>query len=660
MDLTSTSLGIALGAAFARYETDRTQWEERMLQNYRQYKGEYDTSVKIDANRSKAYPKVTRAKCISTVARLMQMLFPVAEKNWSIKPSPVPNMSEENLRAALSELVDPNVTDEEVNTAINNFAKARATGMEKEMEDQLVELGGTKELPYVSLCKKVIESGTKYGLGRLKGPLVREQSQTRWRRNTLNGQFEIYTVKAYRPYYEVTSPWNYYPDMSAKTFASMDGEFERHSMNRRQLEDLAKRAGFDAGQIRAFITANRGGNFRWRTFETQLRQMSGQTPPAPTDAVGKYEALEYWGDAKAGGLREAGVEISLDVPDEQMVEAHVWLLDQYVIKAELSPYNPFLRPSHLFVFEEDDSSLTGEGLPYVMRDSQMGICAAVRMIVDNAAVSAGPIFEINRMLLAADTDTKTIHAFKIFERDDDGPSAAVPAVREIQVNGHVPDLTQVLSMFREFSDMETFITPAMTADFTNSAKEPFRTAHGASMLLGGASLPLRDIVRNFDAFTLSVMTSLYQWNMQFNDREEIRGDYQIHARGAASLIAKEVRAQSLDQFAATLTEPEAEYIDSKALVRERAMVRDLPVTELLLSDAAVKANRDAKAAQMEREGMLQRELMEAEVKQTISSAVQKLAMAKKAGAAADKLLMEVITDATGNGSDSGPNSRAET
>ncbi|MGH7944625.1 MAG: portal protein [Opitutaceae bacterium] len=632
---------------FTRYEADRRPWEERMLQNYRQYKGEYDPSIKLDPNRSKAYPKVTRAKCISTVARLMQMLFPVVEKNWSIKPSPVPNMSAENLTTALNEITDPAATEEAVSAAIYNFAKTRAEAMEKEMEDQLVELGGTKELPYVSLCKKVIEGGTKYGVGVLKGPLVREQEQTRWRRNPLTGQFEISRVKAYRPYYEVTSPWNYYPDMSAKTFASMDGQFERHPMNRRQLQDLANVPGFDKEQIHTFIAAHKDGNFTWRNFETQLRQMG--TQERALDAAGKYEALEYWGAAKAGELREAGVVIDdPTIMGDQMVEAHVWLLNQCVIKAEVSPYDTSLRPYHHFVFEEDDSSLTGEGLPYVMRDSQLGICAATRMIVDNAAVSAGPILEVNRTLLAPDTDTKTIHAFKVFEREDEGASASTPAVREVRVDSHVAELTQVLNTFREFADMETFITPAMNGDFTNSAKEPFRTTGGASMILAGASLPLRDIVRNFDAFTLSVITSLYLWNTQFNDKAEIKGDYQVAARGAASLIAKEVRAQSLDQFAATLTAAEAEYVDPKALVTERAMVRDLPVTELLLSEDAVRAQREAKIAQSERADQLQRELIEAEIKQTVGSAVQKLAQAKKAGAAADKLLAEVLNDATGN------------
>ncbi len=650
MDLTATALGTSLSNLFTRYEKDRSMWEERMLQNYRQYKGEYDPNVKIDANRSKAYPKVTRVKCIATVARLMQMLFPVSEKNWSIGPSPIPNMSEQALTSALSGITDPAATDEAVNTAIVSFAKARAARMEMEIDDQLKELGGTKELPYVSLCKKVIEGGTKSGMGILKGPLVREQDQTRWRRNALTGQFEIYRVTTYRPYYEVTSAWNYYPDMAAKTFASMDGQFERHPMSRRQLLDLTKMPGFDSEQIKAFVKAHPTGNFRWRTFETQLRQMSVQE--RTMDAAGKYEPLEYWGDALVGDLRTAGVEIDPSVTDDQTVEAHVWMLEQYVIKAELSPYNPFLRPYHHFVFEEDDASITGEGLPHVMRDSQLGISAAVRMIVDNAAVSAGPIFEVNRALLAADTDAKTIHAFKVFERDDEGPSASVHAVREIQVAAHVNELSVVLGMFREFADMETFITPAMNGDFTNSAKEPYRTAQGSSMLLGSASLPLRDIVRNYDAFTLSVMTSLYQWNMQFNDKEEIKGDYQITARGAASLMAKEVRAQSLDMFAATSTPAEAEYINSRALVTERAMVRDLPIEELLLSEDAVKAQRDAKAAQAERMSQLQRELIEAEIKQTVGSAVQKLAQAKKAGAAADKLIAEVIQDATGNSGDS--------
>lgn len=652
MSLTTSDLGRSLAAQFARYEADRLPLEQRMLQNYRQYRGEYDPDVEIAKGRSKAYPKITRAKCISVVSRLMQMLFPVSEKNWGVEPSPVPNMSEAHLRAALAQ-VAPEAPDEEVAAAIYAYAKARSDLMSKEMEDQLVEIGGTKELPYVSLCKKVIESGTKFGMGVLKGPLVRSQTQTRWRRNALAGnRIEIYTENVYRPYYEVTPPWNYYPDLSAKTFGAMDGQYERHPMSRQQLLALAALEGFDAEQINAFIAAHPNGNFRWRTFETALRQMGPQE--RTTESRGKFEAVSYWGQARAGDLRAAmdpEAAAALAVKDDEMVEVQTWMLEQYVIRADVNVYQPHLRPYHHFVFEEDDSSLVGEGLPFILRDSQLGVSAATRMVVDNAAVAAGPQFEVNKSLMAGGIDTQTIHAFKVWERDDEGPTSQYPAIRDIKVDSHIVELLNIIALFKDFADTESFINPASSGDFERTKAEPLRTSQGASMFLAGAALPFRDVVRNFDAFTLSVISSLVQWNMQFSARDEIKGDHQVVARGASSLMAKEVRAQSLDQLSLTLRPEEAANVDFRGLVTERVKVRDLPVDQLIVPQAEADRRADAQALRADREAQLQREMVEAEIKVTVASAVQKLAQAQKAGAASEKLIAEVIQSATGNGAD---------
>ncbi|MGH8574322.1 MAG: hypothetical protein ACREX8_17355, partial [Gammaproteobacteria bacterium] len=351
------------------------------------------------------------------------------------------------------------IDDATVEELILEFAQARAKALGLEIEDQMKELGGTKELPYVSLCKQIIQHAVRYGVGILKGPLVRTQDQTRWRRNPMTGAFETSTVSTPRPYFEVCSPWNYYPDMSAKTFCSMDGQFERHVMNRRQLLELADKPGFDSEQIKAFIDAHKEGNFRWRSFENEIRD-SKERP----QITGKFEALEFWGQATVRDLREEGVEVASDLQDDEMVEARVWTLDCHVIKAELNPYDPWMQPYHQFIFEEDENSLLGNGLPAVMEDSQKGICAATRMLVDNAAVSAGPMFEVNRSLLAPDADSQRIHAFKVWHRDEDGPNAQFPAVREIRVTPHVQELMAVLSVFRDFADAESFVTPALQAD----------------------------------------------------------------------------------------------------------------------------------------------------------------------------------------------------
>jgi hypothetical protein len=75
---------------FMQYVSDRRIVELRWLANQRQYLGIYDPEVEksMSPNRSKAYPKITRTKCISVLARIMNLMFQGNERNWEIHASP--------------------------------------------------------------------------------------------------------------------------------------------------------------------------------------------------------------------------------------------------------------------------------------------------------------------------------------------------------------------------------------------------------------------------------------------------------------------------------------------------------------------------------------------------------------------------------------------
>jgi hypothetical protein len=62
-----SALGQQLTQRFQEYSRDRLVAETKWLQNLRQYLGVYDPEIesKLSENRSKAYPRITRVKCIA-------------------------------------------------------------------------------------------------------------------------------------------------------------------------------------------------------------------------------------------------------------------------------------------------------------------------------------------------------------------------------------------------------------------------------------------------------------------------------------------------------------------------------------------------------------------------------------------------------------------
>lgn len=651
-----TRLGAEFAARFKQYESDRRLAELKWERNARQFLGVYDNEIEklIDKNRSRAYPKLTRWKCVSMLSRLMNLLFQADDKNWSVSASAVPDLDQDDLQQVLDQVLGAaggqKPDDEVIEQAIREFAQKRARRLELEIEDQLQELGGNRTSDYVGLCRKVLASGIQYGAGILKGPFVREETRRRWDM-TAGGQLIAIPYTAYRPQYEFVPIWDYYPDMAAKTLAQMDGQFERVVMSRHQVIELKRRPDFLAPQIDKFLAAWPGGNYRRRAHETELRAL-GVAINVTQSERNKYEAVVWTGHVHGRDLAACGVNVPEARMDED-VRATIWIMDNYVVKAQLDPWSdlkaePDMKMYHHFIFEEDESFLLGNGLPAIVRDSQLGLCAATRMMLDEGAVQR--VFEVNHALLRADQDITTINPDMVIPREDENPATAqIPAVRAIELPMHLEGMIEMGKTFLNFADQETFVSAGTGGDMQKGPSEPFRTATGASMLRGDAALPFKDVVRNFDAFTESLIGSMIAFNATFNPSPTMRGDFKAVARGATSLIAKEVLGIQLDNFAQTLTDEEKPYVNMRQLARERVRVRDLDVEDLVYDDAKCDQIDAQMQQQQQQAQQAQLEQVQAQIRQILAAALKDLSQAGKNQAMAEAATANVMLDALEKG-----------
>lgn len=612
---TLRQLGAKMRDRFACYVNDRRETEQQWLRNLRQYLGKYDPEVPIEPDQSRAYPKVTRVKVVSMVSRLMSLLFPADEANWSLEPSPVPSLDQARLDAMLqawgAQAPNEPVTQESLDKFLATYAADRTRRLGEIITDQLKDIGDYGAKEYSALVRKVVASATRYSMGVLKGPMTLETSERRVVVNPQTGMPEINNRTRYRPYFEFVPVWDYYPDMSAKSFDQMDGQFHRHVFSKHQLLNLAKRADFNGDEIRKFVAANPDGNCVQQNYENDIRAMANDK--SVRTSVNKYEVIEWWGFVTGQDLAAAGVEVA-DALLPTEIKATLWILDRVVIKAARDPFPEGTQTYHQFIFEDDEVNLCGSGLPPIVRDSQLGVSSAARMLMDNASVVCGPQVEVNDALLSPNQDAR-VKPFQVWHRDEDAPDNAGPAVRELKFSAYIPELSGVINLFKEFADEETFVGPMTGGDMTGAPSEAMRTTGGASMLMGNAALPFRDIVRNFDAFTTSVIFSLVKWNELFNTDEDIFGDVRPVPRGATSLIAKELRAFALDNLANTMTEGERMYIDLKALAKHRLLVRDLPLNELMVSDAEAARREEAAEQQASQQAQLQVQLLQKQIAQ---------------------------------------------
>jgi hypothetical protein len=646
-------LGQNLNHLFMQYVSDRRIAELRWLRNQRQYLGIYDPEIEkeLSVNRSKAYPRITRVKCISVLSRLMNLMFPGNERNWELSADPDADISLDEVKQALQEAkqrdedagTQPKLDVEYAQNAIKEFMAGRVGQLERLIDDQLQELGGHQSKDYISLNRDVIRSGILYGLGVLKGPMVREGRAVVW--DEVDGVPYPRSKKVYKPHFEFLPVWDFYPDLSAKTFASMDGHFTRTVMSRAQVRKLMDRADYFPDQIRTFLQRNPQGNYRAQPFETELRAMGVKVNVNEMKSeTMKYEMITWHGAVSGEYLRLAGC----DVPDDKLaddLDAEIGMLDGNVIRATINPWRMLdadVKTTHVFLFDEDDTSPIGFGLPNAIRDSQMAISAATRMLLDNASVGCGPQLELNTDLLRQDQDLTSTSAYKVWYREGSDATAQFPAVRNVGIDSHLPELTKIIELFMKFADAETFVGPMTGGDMANSPSEPMRTAAGASMLRGDAALPFKDIVRAFDAFTQSVIESVVQFNKKLNVAQTPEGDYDVIARGATSLIAKEMRCIQADQLTATLKPEEMIHIDARKLIEVRIKSRDMGDV-LVSKEEAVRrqAQQDQQAQQQQDQ---RQQVQEATVRKLLSDAFKNISQGQKNTATADAATVKAVLD----------------
>ena len=603
------TLGSRLMSRFVEWASARRRIEDEWLKDLRAFNSQYDPSIeeKFDAGQSKVYISMTRTKTMAAYSRIVDLLFSSSLKPYGVKPTPVPNVptreedevmfnqakqqfmaeyqqkhQELAVAASQGQIDNPQAAFQEMKDQFTALIKSKAEEfvkqkmaqdkvdareaadlMEEQIEDQLVEAGFESEVKR-SLLEMCI-----LGTGALKGAFMKIDRKTSWSRQQQGWDMNVSEMP--KPDVSHVSIFDVYPDPYSTDLNDFSGLFHRRIMTKSQLRALKGNPSFDGEVIDEIIINSPDGNHTELHHEMERRQMSG------IDSAGsshRYEVLEYWGPVDGKDLQDCGCNVTNLSAEYQ---ADIWFCDGRVIMSRLNPTPGESIPFQLFPFERTPHQFWGVGPSRMMRDSQTTINAAGRMMLDNLAITAGPQVEVNTSMLQEGEDPTDIHPFKVWLREGGDPNT--PMVRFNQPANNANAMIGVMNMFREYADEETSLPRYMHGESTGGT----RTSSGLSMLMGAANLSIKSVIKNVDTYLFeSLVQSFYDWNMQWNPRMDIKGDMKIVAQGSTSLVAKEIQAQNLIQFAqTTMNEHDAQYVDRKWMLSEVAKSMELPVDKII-------------------------------------------------------------------------------
>lgn len=558
------ALSATLSAEALRRYGARLAIEQRWLEDLQQYNGQYDQTTLANitaAEGSKVFINITRPKVKTAAARLADMLFPTDDRNWDLTPTPVPELSrmlksDKPLQGPDGQTLmgEPDKNGEqqpltEADRAMNIMRKAReaASAMALEIDDQLTEA------QYPSKNRRLINDACLYGTGVMKGPILRGRTRRSWKKVTgPKGQTVrvLEQVEDLRPGAEHVDVWNFFPDMDVARIEESERNFERMYFTRSQLLDLARQPYYFKDAVVAAVKLGAKAS-RLTPYTASDKRNASADNAGTTGTVGEstsvigsgdpglYEAWEFHGPLEAEDLRALGVEVEEDA--EEVLMACVVFVGNIVIKAYVNPLETGAQPYKVFCFERDESCIFGFGVPYRMRHSQRMLNAAVRALMDNAGLSIGPQIIVNKRYVQPADGNWRLKGRKVWEMVD--PTKSVKDVfHAFEISSHQVELQAIINLSEKFADTETNLPIISQGEQGGATK----TSSGMALLNNNANVITRDTVKNYDdGITAPMIRDFYDWNMQNSEREEIKGDYEVDARGSSVLLSKEIQAQNL-------------------------------------------------------------------------------------------------------------------
>ena len=547
-----------LHGAFTKMRDDWVQHratgdvEKRWRKNAQLYFGEHNNSTgefentlrngpparkMVEGNRSRVVINIVRPKVDQAIARMCEILFPVDDRNWGIKPTPLPEMVD--MVGNDAETVDPatgqptGLTADQEAKAIMQAAKEAAEGMERSIDDSLTECRFNGE------SRKGVEDGIRLGTMVMYGPFPARQTSKVWIPRP-DGTQELQVNESIVPASMRWDPWDTFFDPSCGNDHQRGrGFFLRRNVNRKELRGLVGLPGYDAEAIREVL----------RSPATKVRVAEGRVL---RDRVrdDSYEMWTYHGEIEPDEMELLSSRTQGD-PLTDITFGVLIIVNDKIIGAMDSWVVDKTLPIDVWNWRKADDSPFGYGMPDELEHQQRVVNSAWRQVMDNGKTSLGGQIVMKKGMVIPQNGSYEVTPNKIWLAKDDLDDVR-QAFSVFEFNSHLQELLAIAQAAMSFADMETSMPQIMGGE-QGSAPE---TVGGMVMLFNNANAVLRQRVKLYDDnVTKPHISRYYDWKMANDPDVNIKGDFEIDARGSTALVERDIQNQAMLNLASITNNP---------------------------------------------------------------------------------------------------------
>ena len=562
-EFVETALASYIHSCWDRAKFSKQEITERLLKCERQRRGVYDPDKAMEISKtggSDIYMRLTDIKCRAAASWIKDVMAVSGERPFDLVPAKEPNLPPE-VKSSIIDLVRMEA-EEYLQTGMTIHPETFRTRLEEVHDETMIKMreeakDNAKRMrdriddqmsngKFDTAFRDFIDDFVSYPTAILKGPVVRRRKTMQWAEDYT----PIVMTEFVREFSRV-SPFDIYP--SPNSGGTEDGYLiERHRLSRGELQSMRGVPGYSEENIDQVLTRFGENGFRtWLMGDQERDNLEGK-PHSRLYNDSVIEALEFWGSVSGEKLINWGMS-SKEIDSDEEYDVNCWMIGPFVIKTILNPDPLGKRPYDIAQWNEIPGAFWGGALPELMRDVQTMCNASARALANNMGIASGPQVEVTVDRLPDGEDVTSVYPWKLWQVTTDRTGGGQPAIRFFQPNMNADVLMNVYAAFSKQSDEVTGIPNYVYG--SSGVSGAGRTASGLSMLMDNAAKGIKQAIGAVDRVVAGSVKRLYIHNMMYDPDTYIKGDFNVIAKGAMGLVAKEQISLRRNEFLQSTANP---------------------------------------------------------------------------------------------------------
>ena len=547
--------------------------------------------------KSTAFVLLTARYVDHASAKLSEIILPIDDKAFSIKPKAVPDKMPLGViqqamgmpaasPAPVAAMPQPPQSAQPIQMPGQPGAQPQQpqqpptdADYAQKAEDRIQAwLQGAK---YPREARKVIKDSARLGVGVLKGPFPDVRRSKAMTTNGQNVRGMVLREKI-EPGAKWIDPWNFYPAKGCgENINDGDHCWEKDTISERKLKALKKqeKQGYLPDAIDQVVQEGPGKRY--------LDASASNKSDKQTEDL--YELWHFTGlisREELSVMGAAGMDTLAD--DLNDIPVIVTMVNDTPIRAALNPLDSGSLCYRTLPWSRRPGSWAGKGVAEQLSMPQKAVNAATRSMFNNAGLSAGMQFVIDQLGIEPADGKWTITPNKIWYGTGQGASQNV---RELFNAIEIPSVQQQLLSIIEYGmKLAEESTNIPLAAQGQTGPEAPDTIGAAELNTNNSHAWMRSIGEDYDdCITAPLVDDYYEWLLlDPNVPDEEKGEFTIDAQGSAAMVERAIQEQVMLGLIQASANP-AFNLDPSKLMDEYLKAKRLNPARVKLTDAQIAA-----------------------------------------------------------------------